>query len=92
MHSGNICFTSKINFATILAASGELAEPRKRIYCNILRVNQMKRKILYSILFCLVAQTVCFAKLPQDPRSEVTLTIYNDNFGVVRESLCPNEA
>jgi hypothetical protein len=30
--------------------------------------------------------TVCFAKLPQNPRSEVALTIYNDNFGVVRES------
>jgi hypothetical protein len=46
----------------------------------------MKRKIIYLSLFCLAIQAVCFAKLPQNPRSEVALTIYNANFGVVRES------
>jgi len=44
----------------------------------------MKRKIRFSVVVCILACSAGFAK--ELPQQEVALTIYNDNFAVVRES------
>lgn len=51
---------------------------------NLLRRNEMRRQFIVSLLVCVVVCTACGAEKTAGPG--VGLTIYNDNFAVVRES------
>lgn len=46
----------------------------------------MKQQIISSIMVCLMACSTTFAAPEKLPASGVGLTVYNDNFGVIRES------
>jgi len=60
----------------------------RRIVCkgmeNLLRRYEMRRQIVVLLLVCVVVCTACGAEKTAGPG--VGLTIYNDNFAVVRES------
>jgi len=46
----------------------------------------MKRQIIFLAIICVVVCSTAFAEPAKLPAPGVGLTIYNDNFGVVRES------
>ncbi|MBA7644132.1 hypothetical protein ES703_51869 [subsurface metagenome] len=46
----------------------------------------MKRQIIFLVIICVVVCSTAFAGPQKEPQQAVGLTIYNDNFAVVRQS------
>ena len=53
--------------------------------CKILRANKMKRKMIFLAIVYITC-SAGFAGLQNPSEQGVTLTVYNNNFAVVRQS------